>query len=297
LRVRKRGWIVGIAAAVVMAGATCALATDFHPTLRSRLKRFFAVDPRQDPKVWPNPSATLKAPDVAVPDGFGTFRVFVDPGHGAKGNTGNLSCRCEDEQDFTLALGEELGDFLRETGHFEVMLSRRGTTLVPYPQRVDRANAWGAHVFISLHSDVRGHSEEWSPESGQKCPSSEDAPGFSVLWSDEGSLAEGRRGLARAAATAMLGAGFLAYDGAEYRDMYDGDATSPGVFVDRHATGKRIFVLRKPKMPSIIVETHNAWDPREAQRWAGRETRQVFHATVYAALVAFLENSRDGSTR
>ncbi len=240
-----------------------------------------------DPRDWPGPEARLQAPVVQFPEGFGVFRVVVDPGHGAKGNTGNLSSFCEDEQDFTMALGEELAKHLRGTGHFDVRLSRERDDLVAYPDRVTSAAHWEAHAFLSLHSDVRGQMQTWEPDGGSPCPRSEVAPGFSVLWSDEGDQGPRRLALARVLATNMARAGFRAYLGEEY-DLYEGDGMVPGVFVDRHPAGKRIYVLYKPRMPSVIVETHNAWDPREARRWREAETRQVFFQVVTASLVALL---------
>lgn len=59
----------------------------------------------------------------------------------------------------------------------------------------------------------------------------------------------------------------------------------PGVFVERHKPNKRIMMLRRPGVPSVIIETHHAWDTREAARWEEPRTRQVFATAVHAALV------------
>ncbi len=288
--VRWSGWLIGLAVVVLTAGVAYVLATGRDVSVPARVMGWVGekVAP-PDPAKWPGPLAPLRSPDVVFPENFGPFKVFLDPGHGAEGNTGNFSSYCEDEQDFTLAIAQELANYLTETKRFEVELSRRGDMLVPYPKRVERAAAWGAHVFISLHSDVRGTMTLWSPDAGLQCPRSENAAGFSVLWSDEGPLTDSRRSLARVMAKHLAEAGFPAYDGSEY-ETYDGDDVS-GVFVDRHAPGKRIFVLRKPKMPSVIVETHNAWDAGEALRWESEETRRVFFATMAASLVEFLGSS------
>lgn len=279
--------MAGLAVAAFVTGGALALLGSFRTPLVRDLKRLVSPTPADDPTQWPNDAAKLRLLDPDVPKDFGTFRVFLDPGHGAKGNTGNVSSYCQDEQDFTLALAKELGAYLRRSGHFEVRLSRPTSALVEYRDRVRAAEKWKAHAFVSLHSDVRGESEPWSPEPGTTCLRSEQAPGFSVLWSDERPDAARRLGFARVMARSMTEAGFLPYHGHEYRDLYEGDEVA-GVFVDRHAPGKRIFVLRTPTMPSILVETHNALDPREVRRWAGRETREAFFAAVRATLVAYL---------
>lgn len=284
---RWSGWVVGIALLSLGGGLAYLHATGRDETLREKVERMLVDAQPSDPSEWPGPAARLQEPVVAFPEGFGVFRVVVDPGHGAEGNTGNLSSFCQDEQDFTMALGEELAKHLRGTGHFDAELSRQGEALVPYPDRVSSSEQWEAHVFLSLHSDVRGQMQVWDPDGGQQCPRSEAAPGFSVLWSDDGEQGTRRRTLARTLATNMARAGFLAYPGEEY-ELYEGDEVVPGVFVDRHPPGKRIYVLHKPKMPSVIVETHNAWDPREARRWKEAEARRVFFQVVTASLVAFL---------
>ena len=87
----------------------------------------------------------------------------------------------------------------------------------------------------------------------------------------------------------MEEAGFLAYDGGEYTGLYAPDAVQRGVFVDRHEPDKRIFVLRRPTMPAILVETHHALDPREVTRWEEPATLDAFATALAAALLDALE--------
>jgi N-acetylmuramoyl-L-alanine amidase len=231
---------------------------------------------------WPSSAARLAPPATTAPADFGRRRVFVDAGHGAENNSGNLSALCQKEQDFTLDLSQDLARRLQASSHFEVRLARSGSALVAYADRVRAADAWRAEAFVSLHSDVRG------PAGAGSCPQNRSAAGFSVLWSDEGPLAGERLELGRAVARRMLQAGFVAYDGSEYLQQYEADAHQAGVFVDRHALDTRIFVLRQPTMRSVIVETHNARDDREAERWNEEATREAFAAAVAAALVDVL---------
>ena len=65
----------------------------------------------------------------------------------------------------------------------------------------------------------------------------------------------------------------------------EADAAELGVFVDRHAQNQRIFILRRTLMPTILIETHNALDPREADRWTEPRTYDAFAGAVAAALV------------
>ena len=111
------------------------------------------------------------------------------------------------------------------------------------------------------------------------------ATGVAVLWSDEGepALVARRHALAQAIATRTAEAGFPPYPGLDYGGLYDPDAV-PGVFVDRHEDRKRIMLLRRPKVPSVIVETHEAWDVAEATRWDQPDTWAAFAAALGAAL-------------
>ncbi|MCC6554298.1 MAG: N-acetylmuramoyl-L-alanine amidase [Polyangiaceae bacterium] len=251
---------------------------------------------------WPEPGARLTPPEIVLPAGLAARRIYLDAGHGAAGNAGNTSCFCVEEQRFTVEAARALADRLEATGAFEVRLSREGEDRVEYRDRIDDAQAWGADAFISLHSDVRGRFERWEPRpagtppalpggapvaAGMTCPMSLSAPGFSVLWSDEAAspLREERLALARAVANRMAESGLLPYGGAEYTGLYDPDPVQPGVFVDRHTPDQRIFVLRRPPMPSVLIETHHALDPREAERWTEPRTLDAFAAAVGAALL------------
>jgi N-acetylmuramoyl-L-alanine amidase len=272
------GWIAAALGGLAMAALAVA---GVRPAPRRA-----AVVEVADPTRWPGERAALTVAAAAFPPGFGVARVMIDPGHGAPGNRGNSSSFCVDEQDAMLAVAEALQVRLEATGHVEARLSRPAGELVEYADRIADAEAFGADAFVSLHSDVRGHAERWSPAPGQSCAVSGDAPGFAVLYSDEGDggLVDRRLSLGRAVARRMEEAGFLAYGGAEYAGIYAGDELARGVFVDRHAPDQRIFLLRRTGMPAVLVETHNALDPREARRWETGETLDAFAAAVAAAL-------------
>lgn len=122
---------------------------------------------------------------------------------------------------------------------------------------------------------------------GQWCLRNDLAPGYSVLYADDAPepLRSRRLALARALARRMGEAGFLPYGGEDYLGLYDGDALQPGTFVSRHMPGQRIFVLRKPRMPSVIIETHHALDVEEVARWGEERTREAFAAAVARGLV------------
>lgn len=147
-------------------------------------------------------------------------------------------------------------------------------------------DAWKADAVISLHSDTR-EGDGWARSDATGCYQGLGAPGFAILYSDEGdsSRVEPRRALARAVGRRMAEAGFLAYDGADYPGLYAPDERVAGVFVDRHAPKKRIRMLRGVRVPLVIVETHQAVDPREVARWSEPQTLDAFSAAIYAAVI------------
>ena len=244
-----------------------------------------APSARVAPLGWPFPGAPLSPPAVVFPKRGRKLRLYLDAGHGAANNTGNTSCTCENESDFTYRVAGDSARRLEATGHVLVRLSRKGPKPVAYPDWVAAAEQWGADAFVSIHSDARGQALLLPLPDGRLCPRQDAAPGFSVLWSDEGKvkIISRRHALARGLARRLAAAGFTAYDGFDYTNLYDGDA-QPGVFVDRRPSAKRVFVLRKPTMPSVIIETHNAFDFEEVARWREDRTLEVFAAVVASAL-------------
>jgi N-acetylmuramoyl-L-alanine amidase len=236
---------------------------------------------------WPAAGAPLTVQSLTLPKGFRKKRIYLDPGHGFRGNTGNVSVTCENESDFTLRVAEELARRLEATGRFQVRLSRKAGQDVSYPARVAEAERWRADAFVSLHSDARGEATWWEPAPGLSCLRQDATPGYSVLWADDTAepLKTRRVTLARALSRRIAEAGFLAYNGVDYVGLYDGDTEQPGVFVSRHEPGRRIHVLRRPRIPSIIIETHHALDYEEAQRWKEERTLEAFSAAVAQGLV------------
>mgnify|MGYP002633484262 CR=1 FL=1 len=235
---------------------------------------------------WPLSSAGLDQLEVSFPKDFGVRRVYVDAGHGSDGNSGNNGCFCQQEELFTLRVADRLAADLEATGHFEIRKSRPDkNVMVGYKKRVADASDW-ADAFVSIHSDVRGPYEPWEPRPGELCNRNKGYHGFSVLWSDEGDepLLSRREQLSDALSNRMAEAGFHPYDGIEYENLYRGNPEVPGSFVDVHEPGQRIMVLRRPTIPSVIIETHQAIDPEDVARWGEERTLAAFTAAVTAGL-------------
>jgi N-acetylmuramoyl-L-alanine amidase len=198
--------------------------------------------------------------------------VFLDPGHGLPDNSGATSVFCEKESDLNLRVTSALAARLRKLGT-TIELARTASVGPSYPERIAHAARVEARALLSIHADTRGTAVM---ERG--CPRRDAEPGFSILFSDEGTHAR-RRSLARAIAKAMTKQGFVAYDGIDYGTLYEKDQV-PGVFIDRRG----LFMLRRPAMPSIVIETHHAWHLAEVKSWRTAETLDRFAAAVHEAL-------------
>src|SRR5260370_21762528 len=79
--------------------------------------------------------------------------IALDPGHGGA-DPGAISPRGLYEKTVTLATARELAHQLDVTGRYRSVLTRRGDRFVPLRQRVARARANHAELFLSLHADA-----------------------------------------------------------------------------------------------------------------------------------------------
>lgn len=235
--------------------------------------------PTPEPHAWPSPAVVLTPPP---PPPRLPFAVAIDPGHGTKSNRGAISSFGEEECRHTAWFSGILGRHL-EPG-FRVHLLRAADPGPSYEARVERANALGVAALVSIHADARGAVGEWSPREGEVWRIATSSPGFAILWSGQGELGPERERLAQAIATHLAEAGFLPYDGADYTGLYETHAVTPGVFRDLRG----LYVLRRPLVPSVIVETHNALDPHEVARFAEPGVADVYAAAIAAGLASFV---------
>jgi N-acetylmuramoyl-L-alanine amidase len=89
--------------------------------------------------------------------------IALDPGHGGS-DPGALGIGGTQEKTVVIAVARELQKQLVASGKYRVMLTRAADTLVPLRERVARAEAAKADLFLSIHADshpdhsVRGAS-------------------------------------------------------------------------------------------------------------------------------------------
>jgi N-acetylmuramoyl-L-alanine amidase len=79
--------------------------------------------------------------------------IVLDPGHGGV-DPGAISPRGIHEKTIALATASELARQLDRSGRYRAVLTRRSDVFVPLRERVARARAQRADVFLSIHADA-----------------------------------------------------------------------------------------------------------------------------------------------
>ncbi|MGB9780604.1 N-acetylmuramoyl-L-alanine amidase [Caldanaerobacter sp.] len=83
------------------------------------------------------------------------YRIFIDPGHGGKdsGAVGNGL----KEKDLTLEISKMIRQYLLDNyTNIEVRLSREFDAFLDLADRAEKANTWGADIFVSVHINSGG---------------------------------------------------------------------------------------------------------------------------------------------
>lgn len=83
--------------------------------------------------------------------------IVIDPGHGGI-DPGAIGSDGVYEKNIVFPTAVDLARLLSATDRFRVFLTRRATEFVPLPERVARARAWHADLFMSIHADALPNS-------------------------------------------------------------------------------------------------------------------------------------------
>jgi N-acetylmuramoyl-L-alanine amidase len=113
--------------------------------------------------VWLLPRGAQAATEVArapkprsAPPKRRLRTIMLDPGHGGA-DPGAVGKGGRYEKTIVLGFARELERRLEATGRYRVVMTRRGDTFVALRERVARARAAKAELFLSLHAD-------WHPD-------------------------------------------------------------------------------------------------------------------------------------
>lgn len=230
---------------------------------------------------WPSADAIIEPVDLHAPRNLPRTVVFLMAGHAnGKHRLGNIGVHGQVEAEVNLWTAKQVAARLEDLGWFEVILGRDEGEYPSYGARIARAEALGADVFIELHTDARGELIPWATSPHGWVYRNEGYHGFSVLFNEGGAVGPERRQLARAIGEQLAASGLPPFFG--YANMYDDDDVR-GVFIDRRG----LMMLRRPKVPSVIIETHNAKDFEESLRWREPHVLDAFAWALAEAIRRF----------
>jgi N-acetylmuramoyl-L-alanine amidase len=193
------------------------------------------------------------------------MKVFIDPGHGGsekanRGPTGYV------EADGVLDIALKLKPLLQR--HFDVKLSRETDITVPLYARSDMANAWGADILVSIHTNAASNPE---------------AQGIEIFHSKIGEW--GGRFATEASHLAAYVLKFLVKEtGRESRGIKTSLVRTPGSPIqgmDYYA------VLRRTRCPAIIVEAGFHTNPEEEALLKTPEFRQKVAEAIAKGILCY----------
>ncbi len=183
------------------------------------------------------------------------IKIYIDQGHNPRDFNTGAEGNGLYEQDITYEIGRRLYNLLSTVPEFEVRLSRptpdtllgtsNSSSLVT---RVNEANSWGADIFISLHNNASENSAASGNEALTYSPSSTVANELAEDILEELTLTTGLRNR-----------------GIVYR---------PG-----------LYVLKKTKMPAVLVEMGFISNPYDAELLS--ESPYLFATGIYRGILKY----------
>jgi len=229
--------------------------------------------------------STLKAaPSKCDPK---KFRVLLDVGHTAE-SEGATSSRNVPEFAFNLRLARQIDEKLKAEGFAETrLLVTEGKARPSLVKRVAVANDWSADLFLSIHHDSVPDKllEDWEFE-GKKSHHSDRFSGYSVFVSHDNPDFKTSFSFAEMVAREMKARG-LQY-ARQYTLPIMGHYQHP--LLDKEAgvySYDDLVVLRKTRMPAVLLEAGSIINRDEELRMESPERRDLVGNAVVAAAKDF----------
>jgi N-acetylmuramoyl-L-alanine amidase len=237
----------------------------------------------------------------APPSGERAVIVAVDAGHGGMdpGATGAGGTR---EKDVTLAIARALAARIDAAPGMRAVLTRAGDQFVPLRNRMERAAAAHADMFVSIHADAIRDRE---------------VSGASVyILSERGASSEAARMLADQENAADLKGGISLADqspdlrplllslsqsasisaSGEAADRVLGALDGVGAVRRREVQQAAFVVLKSPDIPSLLVETAYISNPAEERLLRTPAQQQRLAGAVFSGIERyFQDNPPEGS--
>jgi N-acetylmuramoyl-L-alanine amidase len=245
------------------------------------------VPPALRPAIAPR---SVRAPHA--PQGEHDIIVAVDAGHGGD-DPGATGASGTHEKVVTLAIARALAARIDHEPGMHAVLTRDGDYFVDLRNRMDRAQAAGANMFVSIHADaVRDRS----------------VSGASVyILSERGASSEAARQLAEHENAADLKGGLALADvrpdvrsvvldvqqnanmgqSVEVADRVLGALDRVGAVRKREVQQAAFVVLKSPSMPSLLVETAYISNPDEERKLRTPAEQQRLAEAIFTGIDSY----------
>lgn len=181
-------------------------------------------------------------------------RIYIDQGHNPSSPNTGAEGNGLREQDVTYEVGQTLASLLRQSGNYEVRLSRPTPTTKlgnsnsgSLRARVDDANTWGADYFISIHTNA-----------------------------SDVSSASGVEAFSYARDTRAFNLG---------EDIVEDLSAATGLKNRGMKVRPGLYVLKKTNMPAVLVEIGFITNPRDAALM--RDNPGLFARGIYNGIVEY----------
>ena len=228
--------------------------------------------------------------------------IAIDAGHGGEdpGAIGKNGLR---EKDVVLAIARELDGRINAEPGMKAVLTRNGDYFIPLRERMRRARAQSADLFVSIHADSivdrsidgssvyilsqRGATDEASRWLAAR-ENASDLIGGVKLEDKDDVLASV---LLDVSQTASLGASQEAAQRVLRSLSQAGEVRKPQV------QEARFMVLKSPDIPSMLVETAYISNPQEEQRLRTETQRAKLAAAIHRGLHEYFYANPPAGTR
>jgi N-acetylmuramoyl-L-alanine amidase len=246
------------------------------------------------------PDTPVKA-EHAPPDARDLI-VAVDAGHGGE-DPGAIGMNGAREKDVVLAIARELAVKINGEQGMKAVLTRNGDYFVPLRDRMRRARAQQADLFVSIHADSirdrrvdgssvyilsqRGASDEASRWLAERENASDLIGGVSLDDKDD-VLASVLLDLSQ---SASLNASQIAAERVLRQLNRVGEVRKPQV------QQARFMVLKSPDIPSMLVETAYISNPQEEQRLRSQAHQAKLAAAIHQGVHDYFYANPPAGTR
>lgn len=261
------------------------------------------IDLQQEGAVAAPASPTSPASQArsSEPDRNPNVIVAIDAGHGGR-DPGAIGPAGTFEKDVVLSIARRLERLVAAEPGMQPLMIRTGDYFLPLRERIERARAGHADVFISIHADAAPNAS---------------ASGSSVfILSERGASSEAARFLARREneVDSRLGAvtsdkddqlASVLLDLSQTGTLESSNTLADSLIGELHRVGKvrsprveraGFAVLRSPDVPSVLVEAAFITNPQEERRLRTTRFQESLAEALLGGLRQYFSNHAPPNT-